>query len=57
MGVYLLDLSLRDEQAFSAVVMLLNHGAVKALLLVLIWALAHHVLAGVQHLLTDANIG
>ena len=57
LGVYLLDLSLHDEQAFSAVAGLFGHGAFKALLVVLIWALAHHVLAGIRHLLTDANIG
>lgn len=57
LGVYLLHLSLHDEQSFSAVTGLFSNGAFKALLVVLIWALAHHVLAGIRHLLTDANTG
>lgn len=57
LGVYLLDRSLRDEQGFMAVRGLLEHGVVKSLLVALVWALAHHVLAGVRHLLTDFNVG
>lgn len=56
-GVYLLDRSLRDEQAFAEVRGLLDHGVVKGLLVALVWALAHHVMAGVRHLLTAFNVG
>ena len=56
-GAYLLDRSLQDEQGFVDVAGLLRHGAVKVALVLLIWALAHHVLAGVRHLLSDFDVG
>jgi succinate dehydrogenase / fumarate reductase, cytochrome b subunit len=55
--VYLLDLSLRSEHSFGEVSALFDLPAVKGAALVLIWALAHHVLAGIRHLLTDISIG
>lgn len=55
--VYLLDLSLRSEQAFTQVTSWFALPAVKAVALVLVWALAHHALAGIRHLLTDIGIG
>ena len=56
-GVYLLDLSLQSEQAFAEVTGLFTSGAVKGVVVILVWALAHHMLAGVRHLLTDFNVG
>ena len=56
-AVYLLDLSLRSEHTFAAVTSLFARPAVKGVALVLIWALAHHALAGIRHLLTDVSIG
>jgi succinate dehydrogenase / fumarate reductase cytochrome b subunit len=56
-AVYLLGLSLRDEVGFSQVRALFTRFAVKAAALVMIWALAQHVLGGVRHLLTDFDIG
>jgi succinate dehydrogenase / fumarate reductase, cytochrome b subunit len=55
--VYLLDLSLRSEQTFAAVTSLFALPAVKVVAVVLLWALAHHALAGIRHLLTDISIG
>jgi succinate dehydrogenase / fumarate reductase, cytochrome b subunit len=55
--VYLLDLSLRSAQTFATVTSWVALPAVKGVALVLIWALAHHALAGVRHLLTDISIG
>ncbi len=55
--VYLLDLSLRSEPAFAKVTGLFDLPVVKLAALVLIWALAHHVLAGIRHLLTDISVG
>ena len=49
-GVYLLDLSLRSDQAFAEVAGLFKYWAVKGVVVILIWALAHHMLAGVRHL-------
>lgn len=56
-GVFLLDRSLQDEQGFADVAGLLGHGAVKAAMVIVVWALAHHVLAGVRHLLSDFDMG
>lgn len=56
-GIYLLELSLQSEQGFAEVTGLLEHWAVIGALLVVVWALAHHLLAGVRHLLTDIGIG
>jgi succinate dehydrogenase / fumarate reductase cytochrome b subunit len=36
---------------------LLDYLPVKGALIVLTWALAHHMLAGVRHLLSDIDIG
>ena len=56
-GIYLLDLSLQNEQGFAEVTGLLRHGAVKVAIVLVVWALAHHVLAGVRHLLSDFDVG
>ena len=56
-GVYLLGLSLRDVRGFAQVSSLLAYPAFKGALVMAVWALAHHVLAGVRHLLTDFNLG
>ena len=56
-AVYLLGLSLSDEAGFLQVRALFTRFAVKAAALVMIWALAQHVLGGVRHLLTDFDIG
>jgi succinate dehydrogenase / fumarate reductase cytochrome b subunit len=56
-GIYLLDHSLQSEQGFLEVAGLLGGAAVKAAVVLFIWALAHHALAGVRHLLTDFNVG
>lgn len=55
--LYLLDLSLQSPQSYTQVMTLFGHAAFKLLVLVFIWALAHHLLAGVRHLLSDIDIG
>ena len=55
--VYLLALSIEDEQSFARVSSLLRLVPVRAALVILVWALSHHVLAGVRHLLSDFDIG
>ena len=55
--VYLLGLSLRDEAGFALVTALFKHFAFKAAAVIVIWALAHHALGGVRHLLSDFDIG
>ncbi|MBC7955747.1 MAG: succinate dehydrogenase, cytochrome b556 subunit [Cytophagales bacterium] len=56
-SVYLFDLSLRSEQAFAAARTVFEHMAIKAVLVIVIWALSHHLLAGIRHLLSDFNLG
>jgi succinate dehydrogenase / fumarate reductase, cytochrome b subunit len=56
-GVYLLDQSLRDAQSYVWVTQLFTHPAFKVATLAFIWALAHHLFAGVRHLLSDIDIG
>ena len=57
LGMYLLWRSLASEAGFAQVMALLQHRAFQGLGVLLVWALAHHVLAGVRHMLTDVNIG
>ena len=56
-GIYLLGLSLQHELGFQQVRAMLQSWTGKALAAPLLWALAHHLLAGVRHLLSDASIG
>jgi len=55
--IYLLDLSLQGPSGYSRAVALLGYLPVKGALIVLTWALAHHMLAGIRHLLSDIDIG
>ena len=56
-GVVLLHMSVRDEAGFERVREILGVWPVKLLAPLMVWALAHHLLAGVRHLLTDFGIG
>ena len=56
-GVYLFNQSLRDPQSYVGVMQLLAHPAFRVITLAFVWALAHHLLAGVRHLLSDIDIG
>jgi succinate dehydrogenase / fumarate reductase, cytochrome b subunit len=56
-GIYLLDLSLQDPHRYAQVTSLFDNRAFRAAAIVLVWVLAHHLLAGVRHLLSDIDIG
>jgi succinate dehydrogenase / fumarate reductase, cytochrome b subunit len=56
-AIYLLDLSLRDAQSYDRVVSLFDRPVFRFAAIPFAWALAHHLLAGVRHLLSDADIG
>ncbi len=56
-AVYLLDLSLRDPQGYADAGRLVGLLPVKASLVLLAWAISHHALAGVRHLLMDNDVG
>jgi|APTNR8051073442_1049403.scaffolds.fasta_scaffold05305_3 succinate dehydrogenase / fumarate reductase cytochrome b subunit len=53
----LLDASLRSEAGFASVRDLLSSPFWVVTAAVLLWALVHHVLAGVRHLLMDVGVG
>jgi succinate dehydrogenase / fumarate reductase cytochrome b subunit len=55
--IYLFDLSLRNAAGFARVSALLHSGVAKGVGVVLVWVLAHHLLAGVRFLLLDFHVG
>lgn len=55
--LYGLQLSLSGPEGFAAVRAVLDTAPARALLVVLLWAFAHHFFAGIRHLLLDAGIG
>lgn len=56
-GIYLLDLSLQGPQSYAQVISLFDKLAFRTAAIVFVWALAHHLLAGIRHLLSDIDIG
>ena len=55
-SIYLLDLSVTSSQGYEQSVQLLQHPVIQILLLFLVCALLHHLLAGVRYLLLDFDI-
>lgn len=55
--IFILSLSLRDENGYAQARALLDGGAMKLLALLVCWALAHHLLAGLRFLLIDLGMG
>jgi succinate dehydrogenase / fumarate reductase cytochrome b subunit len=55
--IYLLQLSLSSEQGYQQAAAIVDGILVKLFLFVLLWALMHHLLAGIRFLLIDADIG
>jgi len=55
--IYFFDLSLRSAQDFAAVNSMLNSVPGKLSMLVVLWALLHHLCAGIRYLLLDLRIG
>lgn len=55
--VCLLQRSLASAERFEDAVALFRHTAVRVIVVLLVWALAHHVLAGVRHLSFDIHVG
>ncbi|MEO5765116.1 MAG: succinate dehydrogenase, cytochrome b556 subunit [Casimicrobiaceae bacterium] len=56
-GVYLLDLSVQSPESFASLTRHFHNWAFKAVAIVFVWALAHHLLAGIRHMLSDIDIG
>ncbi|MBI3186419.1 MAG: succinate dehydrogenase, cytochrome b556 subunit [Gammaproteobacteria bacterium] len=55
--IYLFELSLRDEAGFAQASEILSHPLSRLFVLALIWALLHHLFAGIRFLLIDFDIG
>jgi succinate dehydrogenase / fumarate reductase cytochrome b subunit len=56
-GIYLLDLSLQGPDGYAQVIALFDKWFAKCGLIFWIWSLAHHLLAGIRHLLSDIDVG
>jgi len=56
-AIYLLDLSLGSQLGYNHVQGLLGRTPIKIAVILILWALAHHVFAGVRVLLIDFGVG
>ena len=56
-GIYILEVSLQDPQGYAQVIAWFDTFAVRVATIALAWSLAHHLLAGVRHLLSDIDVG
>ncbi len=56
-GLYLLELSVSSPQGYDRVAALTGGVVAKLVIVALVWALAHHFLAGIRYLLLDLDIG
>lgn len=55
--IYILDLSLKNRESYALLASQFDRPVFKAIAVLFIWALAHHLLAGICHLLSDVDIG
>lgn len=55
--LYLLHLSLQGPRGYALVAGTFHELRFKVLAVLFTWALAHHLLAGIRHLLSDIDIG
>lgn len=56
-ALYLLAMSLRSEEGFVHALGLARSGPARIAAVLMLWALAHHVFAGLRHMLGDLGIG
>jgi len=55
--IYLLQLSLTGPAGFDAANQLLHSPLVSLIVVVLLWSICHHLLAGLRYLMLDIDIG
>ncbi|HQR54388.1 MAG TPA: succinate dehydrogenase, cytochrome b556 subunit [Burkholderiaceae bacterium] len=55
--LWLFDLSLMSELSFARLADIASHWFVKLVLLLLVWAFLHHLIAGIRYLLLDMHLG
>lgn len=56
-AVLALERSLSTEEAFSSLLEALRSPLGRAAMVLIAWACAHHLLAGIRHLLSDVGVG
>jgi succinate dehydrogenase / fumarate reductase cytochrome b subunit len=56
-AIYLLEVSVESPRGYARVAGMFDQWFVKFGAIILIWSLAHHLLAGVRHLLSDIDVG
>lgn len=56
-AIYLFDLSLRGPRGYARAGALLDALPSRAAAVLVVWALSHHLLAGLRHLLMDLDVG
>lgn len=56
-GFYLLDLSLQGPEGFHRAGVIVAHPLARLAMILLGWALAHHLLAGIRALFIDVDLG
>lgn len=54
---WLLGRALSGPEGFAEVASILDHWAVQPILVLVLWALVHHLLAGIRHLALDLGVG
>lgn len=57
LGVWALSVSLSDETGFQRVADWVTHPLSKLVVLLMVWAFVHHLLAGLRHLALDVHWG
>ena len=55
-SIYVLDLSVTSSQGYEQSLQLLQQPFISLILLLLVWAMVHHLLAGIRYLLLDFDI-
>jgi succinate dehydrogenase / fumarate reductase cytochrome b subunit len=55
--IYLFEASLRNAEDYARIAALLDSTPARGAALVVLWAFAHHFLAGLRHLLMDVDLG
>ncbi len=56
-AIFLFDRSLQGETGFARATAVVAHPAFKVAAVIAVWALAHHLLGGMRHLLSDFEFG
>lgn len=55
--LYVFQMSLESAQSYNKIITYLDNTAVKCVLIVVVWSMAHHLVAGIRFLLIDLDIG